>query len=449
MEQTSGLVITADADRGAYLPADGVAAFRELLSHVLQRPSVAGPALDLDPFERLAAALAAGPEITIGSAEADILTLLSDQVALREKLPLRIRPTCAACGLAAEKLVNPTKPKAGRSGQISDAIISTVDMAVEHPVLAVVRLMGGVGKLRAGTIEDIAVCERCDGVEFDAPTVTFCPACRALRAESILLTCPDCQTDFRPPAQRPAFWTTVAQARARLRMEAHRARLETASTQVENSLYAGQKQFLVDALIPDEEPLGLFRCGRPSDTMRGVAVLVTTKQLVWAYELMTSKTTGAALAWADVVGVRETGPRTLVALEFHVAGAPPLILNRIKGTGVQLGARLMDFSTTGLHRLACELAEVPFEPWRDPSPPPAVPVSPPPPPPPPPPPRVVPPPPPPQRVVPPVPPQRTAPPARTAPPPPPPAYKGWYPDPWRQARLRWWDGRRWTEHVQR
>jgi len=371
VERSTGLVITAEADRGAYLPAEDVTAFHELVTHVLRRPSVAGPPLDLAPFERLAAALEAGSEVAVGAAEADTLTLLSDQIALRGTLPLRIRPTCAACGLAAEKLVNPTKPKAGRSGELSDAIISTVDMAVEHPVLAVVRLMGGVGKLRAGAISDVAVCERCDGVEFDSPVVTFCPSCRAQREESILLTCPDCQAAFRPPAPRPAFWTPVGQARARLTLEGHRARFESASGQIENSLYAGQKQFLAAALIPDEEPLGLLRCGRPGDPMRAVAVLVTTRRLVWAYQLVTSKTTGGALAWADVVGVRQVGARGQQALEFYQAGAPPLILNRIKGSGVPLGVRVIDFSVDGLHRLACELAEVPFEPWRDPTPPPA------------------------------------------------------------------------------
>ena len=25
---------------------------------------------------------------------------------------------------------------------------------------------------------------------------------------------------------------------------------------------------------------------------------------------------------------------------------------------------------------------------------------------------------------------------------------GWHPDPYGQARLRWWDGARWTEHTQ-
>jgi protease PrsW len=34
----------------------------------------------------------------------------------------------------------------------------------------------------------------------------------------------------------------------------------------------------------------------------------------------------------------------------------------------------------------------------------------------------------------------------TSPPPPPPA-PGWFPDPWRQAPWRWWDGRGWTAHV--
>jgi Protein of unknown function (DUF2510) len=451
VEQSSGLVITADADRAAYLAADDVTAFRELISLVLRRPTAAGPPLDLVPLESLALALEATGEVAVDSAEADSLTLLSEQMALRATLPLRIRPTCAACGLANEKLVNPDKPKAGRSGEISDAIISTVDMAVEHPVLAVVRLMGGVGKLRAGGIADIAVCERCDGIEFDSPTVTFCPSCRALREESILLTCPDCQTAFRPKAMRPSFWITADQARATLRLEARRARLEVAFGEVENSLYAGQKQFLVASLTPDDEPLALLRCGRPGDPIRGVAVLITTRQLIWAYELITSKTTGGVFGWADVVGVREMGARGQQSLEFHLPDRPALILNRIKGSGVQLGDRVVDMSSAGLHQLACELSGVPFEPWRDPVPPlPPAPVSPPQPvppqrlpaPPPPPPPA---PPPSAQRPVS-APPQR---PISVPPPPPAPAYMGWYPDPWRQARVRWWDGRRWTEHTQR
>jgi Domain of unknown function (DUF4190)/Protein of unknown function (DUF2510) len=33
------------------------------------------------------------------------------------------------------------------------------------------------------------------------------------------------------------------------------------------------------------------------------------------------------------------------------------------------------------------------------------------------------------------------------PPPPPPTPPGWYPDPWRRAVRRYWDGRRWTGHI--
>ena len=212
--------------------------------------------------------------------------------------------------------------------------------------------------------------------------------------------------------------------------------------------------------------------------------MVTDRQLIWAYELMTSKTTGGAFAWTDVVGVREMGARGQQSLEFHLPDRPALILNRIKGNGVQLGGRVIDMSSSGLHRLACELSGVAFEPWRDPAPPPVIPISPPP---------ALPLPP--QRPVSPpphpVPAQRVAPRRllrhrlRRHPPPPPPhsgrsrcrrnnrrpqpplrprnrrrnngrhrrprrrRYMGWYPDPWRQARVRWWDGRRWTEHTQR
>jgi hypothetical protein len=443
VEQSSGLVIAAEGDRAAYLPADDVIAFRELVSHVLRRPSVAGPPLDRASFENLASTLESGVEAAVGSAEAEALTLLRDQIALRETLPLRIRPTCSACGLAGEKLVNPSKPKPGRTGEISDTIISTVDMAVDHPVLAVVRLMGGVGKLRAGAASDIPVCERCDGVEFDSVTVTFCPACRAMREESILLVCPDCQAAFRPPAKRPSLWLSVDEARARWMLETHRARFEAGARDVENGLYADQKQFLLNAMIPDDEPLGLLRCGRPGDTIRGVVVLITTRQLVSAYQLMTSKITGSVLTWDEVVGVREMGARGQQSLEIHLPDRPALILNRIKGNGVRLGSRAIDFSSSGLHQLACELADVPYEPWRDPAPPMAVPVSPSPmplspaPAPPPQPPLTV-------GAVPP----GTAATLQTAPPPKAPAYMGWYPDPWRMARMRWWDGQRWTEHLQ-
>ena len=57
VEQSSGLVITADADRAVYLPADDVTAYRELVALIVRRPMVAGPPLDLAPLESLSLAL--------------------------------------------------------------------------------------------------------------------------------------------------------------------------------------------------------------------------------------------------------------------------------------------------------------------------------------------------------------------------------------------------------
>jgi hypothetical protein len=409
-------VISAGRDRAAFLRAEEVAAYRELAGLVLRRPTVAGPPLDVAALERLADSLHCEEDIRLTAAEADCLDLLRNQAVVRSGLPLRIRPTCTACGLASEKLVNPARPakSAGKSGEVAETIIDSVGLIAANPVLAVIRFVGGMGQIRADALADLPVCARCDGIEFDSPAVTFCPHCRAMREESVLLSCPDCGQDFPLGRDTRALWTDEIEALAVARLAVHTDRLESAAGRVENSLYAGQKEFLAAALTAEDDPICLVRCGRPADTMRGVALLLTTGGLVWAYEVMTSKTVGGRLAWSQLAAVHESGPRAQQTLAFLVRDAPPLVFNRFKGTGVQMGERACDFTASGLHRLVCNLSGVDFEPWREPVPPPP-PMAPPP--------------------LPPAPPVVPA-----------PRSPGWYPDPWRQARTRWWDGHRWTQH---
>jgi len=434
-----GVVISAGEDRALFLRVEEVAAYRELATLVLRRPTVAGPALDVDALEHLAESLTGGEDIRLSEAEADCLDLLRNQAVIWAALPMRIRPTCVACGLASEKLVNPARPTkaASKSGEVAETIIESVGMVATNPVLAVIRFVGGMGQIRADVQADLPVCVRCDGIEFDSPAVTFCPHCRAMREESVLITCPDCRHDFPLRRDSRALWTEVGPAVAAGRLAYAAERLTIAGAQLENALYSGQKEYLVAALTAEDELLGLVRCGRPADTMRGVALLLTTGGLVWAHELMTSKTVGGAVRWSQVTAVLLSGPVGQQTLALLVREEPPLVFNRFKGTGVNLGERGCDFTAPGLHRLVCELTGLPWEPPVlpiSPAPPPA-PLPPPPPPPPPPlPPPPSPPPPPVARPVPPIPAQRPP---------------GWYPDPWRQARARWWDGRRWTDHLQR
>ena len=420
-------MISAGRDRAAFLRAEEVAAYRELAALVLRRPTVAGPPLDVAALARLAESLLSEEDIRLSAAEADCLDMLRNQAAVRSGLPLRIRPTCAACGLASEKLVNPARPakSAGKPGEVAETIIDSVGLIAANPVLAVIRFVGGMGQIRADALADLPVCARCDGIEFDSPAVTFCPHCHAMREESVLLACPDCDRDFPMVRDVRSPWTDEGEALAAARLATHTERLETAAGQVENSLYGGQKEYLAAALSAEHDPICLVRCGRPADTMRGVALLLTTGGLVWAYEMMTSKTVGGHLAWSQLMAVHESGPRGQQTLAFLVRDAPPLVFNRFKGVGVQMGERACDFTASGLQRLVCDLSGVEYEPWREPvqpGPPPVLPpLSPPAP-------RVLP----------------QAPPVL-----PRPRTPGWYPDPWRQARMRWWDGGRWTEHMQR
>lgn len=437
-------MISAGADRALFLRAEEVAAYQELATLVRRRPTIAGPPLDVEALERLAESLTGEADIQLTEAEADCLDLLRNQTVVRAALPLRIRPVCVACGLAAEKLVNPARPTkaAGKSGEVAETIIESVGMLAANPVLAVVRFVGGMGQIRADVQADLPVCVRCDGIEFDSHAVTFCPRCRAMREESVLVNCPDCGQDFPVARDARTLWTPLAQAVGAGRLAYAAERLAVAAGQLENSLYTGQKEQLIAGLAAEDELIGLVRCGRPADTMRGVALLLTTGGLGWSHEVMTSKAVGGTVRWPQVTAVHLSGPVGQQVLALLVRDEPPLVFNRFKGTGVNLGDRVCDFTAPGLHRLVCELSGLPWEP-------PAMPVSPAPPPPPPPPPTL----PPPQRAPLPPPPPAPLPPPPPSPPRPQPVPQqrpsGWYPDPWRQARARWWDGRRWTDHVQR
>jgi hypothetical protein len=508
-----GMVYATPARDGAvFLTAADIAALQESIAVFRLRPTVAGPPLGAAAFDPLSASLNradqadAQPQRTVvlTSEEQRHLELLMAQAAVRASLPLRIRRSCTACG--SQRIVNPARPKPRKAGSDQvGSIVSSVQLLSEgHPILAGLTFLANATGDR-GAAEDAPVCERCEGVDFSDVPVTFCPGCHELRAEAILLTCPDCAHDFTGAGESTSagIWTSPRSAADAFALAHNVAVLREESPKFENGLYPDQLTRLTEALGASDELICMCRCGLPTEIGRYVALLITSDQLVWSRQSMLSGATGGAVAWREIADIRDL-PGTPNTRGVEIVGVDGNVLkfNDFRGAGVTFGAHAVAFTPDGIRERATLLA-APHRPagsagvatrpapLAQPTPPPApvaapppVPVAAPPvpvgtvfaaepptafmaaaptapPPSPGPPPPAVPPAPPPTPAAPPAqpPPQQPL-----AAPPQPPAVApqqphpqavtaspaapaGWYADPWRIARLRWWDGARWSGHV--
>lgn len=468
------MVYTApDRDRAVFLTVADIATLRQSIAAFRTRPTVAGPPLDASTFDQLDASLGRSEgaaegqrSIALTPAEQQQLELLMDQAAIHAALPLRIRRTCTACG--SERIVNPALPKqrSGGSDKVG-SIVSSVQLLSEgHPFLAGLNFLAGA----SGGADAPPVCERCEGVDFRDTPVTFCPACHEPRAEALLLTCPDCSHTFAPPADSSGprdtadgIWTSVRSATDAFTLSRNAALLRAQSTNFENGFYPDQLTMLVESLGPDDDLICVCRCGLPTE-LRYVALLLTSDQLVWSRQTMLSSPTGGKLAWRDIAEIRElAGGPSPGGIEIVGLDGQVLRFANFKGSGLTFGNHQAVFTADGIreharllharHRPVPAPNPVPLPPaptWAPlvmatpPAPRPAPAPSPPPAPP----------------VVSEPPTRPLATPAPFPPPPVPPAVpppastysapavpQGWYADPWRAARLRWWDGTRWTWHI--
>jgi hypothetical protein len=383
-----------------------------------------------------------------------------------------------------QKIVNPARPKATateKAGDVANAIVGFANLAADA-LGGFLQIMGSKGSKHTTAM----LCDYCEGFEFDFPAVTFCPACKALRTESVLVTCPDCQADFSAADAKPV-WARLADVRDVARLNDLRQAIDAACGRLAG-VYAEQQQALLAGLTAADEPRCLFRSSRPGDPTRSTVLLATSRQLTFVKETIAGKATADQIAWVAVVAVRHFVPPKagrLVTIQLETASGPPLVFSRIGEAGQNLGGPGTLDPTAIAHVLA-ELAGVPLQGPPDPVlPAPAqvaraqvapahvapaqvavptqpastqvaptqIPV----------PTHVVGPAQPSPAQAPPV-PVGAAPPAMPTPPPapasavpaaaaplapprPPSDEPGWYPDPWQQSRIRWWDGKAWTGHL--
>jgi len=238
-----GVVFAVDDDRAMYVTLADLDAYRNLAEAFGQVPTVAGPPLDLAVLERLRDALAAAKSDVqpaqghrLSPAEAEYLGLLQLQGTLRATLPLRLHRTCVACGT--KKIINPARPKASGTEKASNvaSVISGLATLADDPVSGFVDIMKGMGGAQTTT----ALCDYCEGFEFELPAVTFCPACKALRTEAVLITCPDCRADFA--AAEPARdWVPLARARDSARQADIRQLVAAACGRLSGGVYTEQQ----------------------------------------------------------------------------------------------------------------------------------------------------------------------------------------------------------------
>lgn len=447
-----GAVFSVDADRAIYVGREEIEAYAGLAEAFLRVPTVAGPPLDLAALgrlhEKLDAARTTSPAAghPLDPDEARCLELLYEQSALRAVLPLRLHRTCTACGR--QKIINPARPKATaaeKAGDVANAIVGFAKLA-DDPLGGFLEIMGAKGSKHTVAV----LCDYCEGFEFDFPAVTFCPACKALRTESVLVTCPDCQAEFGSAGGNGGkpVWAKLADVRDVARLTELRRTVDAACARLAG-VYAEQQKALLEGLAAADEPRCLFRSSRPGDPTRSTVLMATSRQLAFVKETMVGKASADQVAWADVAAIRHFIPAKAgrdVTIQVEPAVGPPLQFTRVNEAGQNLHEP-GTLDPTALAHLLAELAGVPLQgppdavvpaqPGPAPQPVPGA--------------QVVP-----GQVAPEPVAVAAALPAPTAPasaavpagPPRPPSEQpGWYPDPWGQSRIRWWDGTAWTGHL--
>jgi hypothetical protein len=106
-------------------------------------------------------------------------------------------------------------------------------------------------------------------------------------------------------AARKAAALRVAKREAEKRKRASGGRLKrNVATIAATGLFSAQHEAVMSFLTDTEKLLWLFRCKRPSDTLRQVAAVITTEQLIWCRATGFSLLKGV-VPWGDVSSVRD------------------------------------------------------------------------------------------------------------------------------------------------
>lgn len=123
-------------------------------------------------------------------------------------------------------------------------------------------------------------CTNCKDKKVKEKYVTFCPGCRQLRAESILLDCPNCGYGFADLSSAQA-WTTIAEALDQFKVNYKRLAILEAVETLDPRPSTHLVNDLMSEISPSEELVRIGRCEFVDNRRWNTFVLLTSEKFVW------------------------------------------------------------------------------------------------------------------------------------------------------------------------
>jgi hypothetical protein len=203
------------------------------------------------------------------------------------------------------------------------------------------------------------ICDKCKGSRLDPPILaTFCRKCHELRDENVLVKCPKCNFDFLS-LERENLWEGIEAATQKFELNVNLALLKEAISEFEDGLYRGQARALVEAISAEEILLGMCRCAWSTELGRHVALLFTSKKLVWSWETPISAADSGMVDWRDVRRVQnynDMGVPAFCGFQLDLRTGRSVRFTGFLGTGIRLSERTVNFSLHGIRELVTALA---------------------------------------------------------------------------------------------
>jgi hypothetical protein len=135
------------------------------------------------------------------------------------------------------------------------------------------------------------------------------------------------------------LWEGIGDATREFELNVNRALLRDAIPKFEDRLYTGQARALEKAVSAEETLLGMCRCAWRTEFGRHVALLFTSRKLVWSWETPVSGTDSGIVAWQGIQRVRDyndMGVPGFCGFQLDLRNGESLMFTGFRGIGIRL-----------------------------------------------------------------------------------------------------------------